>query len=54
MFICIPLTKNWLPSSVKNFEPLTEMVSIALTEATRAEASKTDNMVRGCASSELV
>lgn len=47
MFICIPLTKNWLPSSVKNFEPLTEMVSIALTEeATRAEASKTDNMVR--------
>lgn len=43
----IPLTKNWLPLSVKNFDPFTEMVSMALTEAARAEASRTESMVSG-------
>jgi hypothetical protein len=34
----VPRTKNWLPSLVKNLEPLTEMVGIALTVARPARA----------------
>jgi hypothetical protein len=41
-----PLTKNWSPPSVKNLDPLTEMVSMAPTAVTTAAANSAERMAK--------
>jgi hypothetical protein len=41
----IPLRKNWLPSLVKNLEPLVEMVGMAETRPSRKPKRMGSNMV---------
>lgn len=42
----VPLTKNWSPSLVKNLEPLTEMVGMALPTAARPAMAVVKRVVR--------